>query len=245
MIKEGRVVAMGNFRQHVGFASFLGVLYAWGGAVVMGVHWMYGSVAALLATVGGLLPDLDSDSSIQLRGFSGLLGVLAAVAVWQDIDNAQVIVPFELHLWAAIVTYVLVRHGLRRTLAHLTVHRGMSHSVPAALIWGAVTYIGYPAESHLLRVVMAVAVILGFLSHLLLDEWCSVDLTGRRVNKAFGTALKFSSKSISATIVTYLILAMLCWWVMHFWPADPFSGGFPKPEIRWLETWQTDAPQAW
>ncbi|WP_169974724.1 metal-dependent hydrolase [Tautonia rosea] len=236
---------MGNFRQHVGFASFLGMLYAWGGAVVMGVHWMYGSVAALLATIGGLLPDLDSDSSIQLRGFSGLLGVLAAVAVWQDIDNLQFVLPFELHLWAAIVTYVMVRHGLRRTLARLTVHRGMSHSIPAALIWGAVTYIGYPSESHLLRVVMAGAVILGFLSHLLLDEWCSVDLVGRRVNKAFGTALKFTSKSVSATIVTYVILALVGWWVMSLWPADPFSGGFPKPEIRGLEAFETHSEYLW
>ncbi|MEW4569608.1 metal-dependent hydrolase [Tautonia sp. JC769] len=245
MIKEGRVVAMGNFRQHVGFASFLGVLYAWGGGVMMGVHWMYGSVAALLATVGGLLPDLDSDSSVQLRGFSGLLGILAAVAVWQDIDNSPVVVPFELHLWSAIMTYVLVRHGLRRTLARLTVHRGMSHSIPTALIWGAVTYIGYPAESHLLRVVMACAVILGFLSHLVLDEWCSVDLVGRRVNKAFGTALKFTSKSMSATIATYAILAMLGWWVVRFWPADPFSGGFPQPVIYWPGVHESGPVDGW
>jgi hypothetical protein len=224
---------MGNFRQHVGFAGFLGVFYAWGAAVVMGLHWVYGSVAALLVTVAGLLPDLDSDSSVQLRGFSGLLGVLAAVAVWQGIDDSDVLVPFELHLWAAILTYVLVRHGLRRSLAHLTVHRGMNHSIPTAGIWGAITYLGYPSDSHLLRLFMASAVVLGFLSHLTLDEWCSVDLVGRRVNKAFGTALKFASKSAGATIVTYVLLALLCWWVTIDWPANPLSGRLPTPVIRW------------
>ena len=35
---------------------------------------------------------------------------------------------------------------------------------------------------------MALAVMIGFFSHLLLDEICSVDLKGARVNKAFGTA---------------------------------------------------------
>ena len=212
---------MGNFRQHVGLASFLGVFYAWGAALTMGMHWIYGSVAALLATVGGLLPDLDSDSSVQLRGFSGLLGVLAAVAVWQGIDDTEVHVPFEIHLWAAILTYVLVRHFLRRTLAHLTVHRGMNHSIPTAGIWGGVTYLGYPSDSHLLRLAMATAVVLGFMSHLALDEWCSVDLAGRRVNKAFGTALKFTSKSAGATIVTYVLLAMLGWGITLTWPEIP------------------------
>lgn len=226
---------MGNFRQHVGFSGFLGVSYAWGATMVMGLHWIYGSVAALLATVAGLLPDLDSDSSVQLRGFSGLLGVLAAVAVWQDIDDSRVEVPFELHLWAAILTYVLVRHFLRRSLAYLTVHRGMNHSVPTAGIWGAITYLGYPSDSHLLRMLMALAVILGFLSHLVLDEWCSVDLVGRRVNRAFGTALKFASKSAGATMVTYLLLALLCWWVTAVWPADPLSGRLPTPVVRWPE----------
>lgn len=216
--------------------------------MVIGVHWLYGTVAALLATIGGLLPDLDSDSSIQLRGFSGLLGVLAAVAVWQDIDDVRSVasVPFELHLWAAILTYVMVRHGLRRTLGRLTVHRGMCHSIPAAGIWGAITYLGYPSDSHLLRLVMAVAVILGFLSHLLLDEWCSVDLAGRRVNKAFGTALKFTSKSVGATIVTYAILGMLTLGISKIWPSDPFSGGFPTPEVRWAgEEWKGESYGDW
>ena len=199
----------------------------------MGVHWVYGSMVALLTTIGGLLPDLDSDSSVQLRGFSGLLGVLAAVAVWQNFENLDILIPFEMRVWAAILTYVLVRYGLRRTLAHLTVHRGMAHSLPTAGIWGAITYLGYPSESHLLRLVMASAVVLGFLSHLVLDEWCSVDLAGRRVNKAFGTALKFTSKSIGATIVTYVVLAFLGWCVSLSWPADPLAGGFPRPEIHW------------
>jgi hypothetical protein len=92
---------------------------------------------------------------------------------------------------------------------------------------------------------MASAVILGFFSHLFLDEWCSVDLVGRRVNKAFGTALKFRSKSIGATFVTYLILAMLAWWVLHFWPADPFSGGFPRPVISWPGTQESGDPHGW
>ena len=236
---------MGNFRQHVGLASFLGIFFAWGSYVVLGLHWVYGSVAALLTTLGGLLPDLDSDSSVQLRGFTGLLGIIAAMAVWQGIDEAAVVVPFELHLWAAILTFILVRHGLRRALARLTVHRGMNHSIPAAATWGGVTYLYYPSESHLLRLVMAGAVVMGVASHLVLDEVCSVDLRGRRVNKAFGTALKFASRSVGATVVTYVLLALMGWWVTLHWPADPLSGRFPTPVVHWPEQRDGEAGSGW
>ena len=50
---------------------------------------------------------------------------------------------------------------------------------------------------------MAVAVMVGFFSHLLLDEICSVDLRGARVNKAFGTAIKFWAPSPWTTLGMY------------------------------------------
>ena len=65
---------MGSYRQHVGFASFVGAWYAWALYALAGIHWIYGSVAALLATIGGLLPDLDSESGVEMRGFTGMLG---------------------------------------------------------------------------------------------------------------------------------------------------------------------------
>jgi len=78
---------MGNYRQHVAFASSLGCLYAVAGYFLAGLHWLYGSVAALLATLGGLLPDLDSPSGVEMKGFTGILGVLGALAVWQEVGE--------------------------------------------------------------------------------------------------------------------------------------------------------------
>lgn len=234
---------MGNYRQHITFASFLGVVYAWGVYVAAGIHWMYGSVAALLTTISGLLPDLDSETGVEMRGFTGVLGVLAAVAVWNEIAlfDAEKRVPFEVHLWAVVICYIAVRHGLRRTLAHLTVHRGMSHSIPTCAAWGALAYLYYPSDYHLIRVAMAVAVMLGFMSHLLLDEVCSVDLRGARVNKAFGTAIKFWSPSPWATLGMYAVLSYLVWRVVHEWPDPPWppetrvpKPTIPLPRLDWL-----------
>ncbi|HEX8202504.1 MAG TPA: metal-dependent hydrolase [Isosphaeraceae bacterium] len=222
---------MGNYRQHIGFAGALGVFYAWGAFVVYGIGWLYGSVAALLATLGGLLPDLDHPIGVQLKGFTGILGVLAAVAVWRHLAAADPVLPFEVHLWAVVLTYMLVRHGLRRVLSRLMVHRGISHSIPAAIVWACLAYLNYPSHHHRIRLMMALAVVLGVLSHLVLDEYCSVDLVGAKVNRAFGSALKLWSPTAEPTVAIYVLAAYLGWQVLRIWPGGPelIEGLIPGP----------------
>jgi LexA-binding, inner membrane-associated putative hydrolase len=220
---------LGNYRQHLTFASGLGVLYAGGAYVLGGVHWVYGSVAALLATISGLLPDIDSQTGVEMKTFTGVLGVLAATGTWKTLDLLEPPPAFELHLWAMVVAYVGVRHGLRQLVGRFAVHRGMSHSFPTAAVWGALAYLYYPSQEHSLRVLMAGAVVIGFLSHLLLDEMFSVDLKGARVNRAFGTAMKFWAPSSWSTLGIYGLLSLLSWQVVQTWPDDPFHLSRPAP----------------
>ena len=182
-------------------------------------------MAALFTTLSGLLPDLDSASGVELKGFTGILGVLAALAVWKRFGEVDPPPAFEIHLWAVVVTYVLVRHGLRRVLTRISVHRGISHSLPTCAVWGALAYLYYPAHERgafTLRLLIGSAVVLGFFSHLLLDEICSVDLRGARVNKAFGSAIKLWAPSIWTTLAMYAVLAYLSWRVIEGWPDGPF-----------------------
>jgi LexA-binding, inner membrane-associated putative hydrolase len=220
---------LGNYRQHITFAGVLGIAFGWATYLLAGIHWIYGSVAALLATLGGLLPDLDSDSGVELKGFTGILGVIAAVTVWQAMGKIDPPPVFEFHIWAAILAFIAVRHGLRRVLSHLTKHRGISHSVPTCAVWGALTYLYYPSDYQQIRMAMALAVMLGFFSHLLLDEICSVDLRGARVNKAFGTAIKLWSQSSWATVIMYALLSYLAWRIIQIWPDGPYSFDPPAP----------------
>ncbi|WP_435006382.1 metal-dependent hydrolase [Tundrisphaera lichenicola] len=222
---------MGNYRQHIGFAWFLGVGYSVATYLMLGVHWFYGTVATLLTTLGGLLPDLDSATGVELKGFTGILGVLAAVAVWDSVGRADPRPIFEVHLWAMVLAYIGVRHGLRRVLSRLSKHRGISHSLPTCAVWGLATYLFYPSNYHGLRVLMGVAVMVGFFSHLLLDEICSVDLRGARVNKAFGTAIKLWAPSPWTTVAMYGLLAYLSWLTIQRWPMDPTTFDLPALDI--------------
>lgn len=220
---------MGNYRQHITFAGVLGGIYGVAAYFVAGVHWLYGSVAILFTTLSGLLPDLDSASGVEMRGFTGILGVLVALAVWHKMGRVDPPPAFEFHLWAVVLAYLAVRHGIRRFMTKITVHRGISHSLPTCAVWGALAYLYYPTDHPSLRLVMAVAVMLGFFSHLLLDEICSVDLHGARVNKAFGTAIKLWAPSIWSTIAMYALLSYLTWRVMDLWPEGPFTFEPPLP----------------
>src|SRR5206468_1768640 len=88
------------------------------------------------------------------------------------------------------------------------VHRGMFHSIPALLVAGLGVFLVYRPADEVVRWFVAGGVMLGFLSHLVLDELCSVDFTGARVrlNKYAGSALKFWSTSATATFTCYLLL---------------------------------------
>ncbi len=239
---------LGNYRQHITFAGVLGIAYAWAAYLLAGFHWLYGTVAALLATLGGLLPDLDSPSGVELKGFTGILGVLTALAVWQRLENLRKPLPFELHLWSVILAFILVRHGIRRIMTRISVHRGISHSVPMCAVWGALAYLYYPTDHHALKVMMALAVVIGFSSHLLLDEICSVDLRGARVNKAFGTAIKFWAPSAVATIAMYAVLSYLTWKIVDEWPPGPFlydPPPIPHLPVKIPPSLQDAIPKTW
>lgn len=232
---------MGNYRQHLTASSFLGAVFAWGAHALAGLHWLYGSVAALLATVAGLLPDLDHPTGVEMRGVTGTLGVLAGLVVWHHVGESHPGLAFEAHLWSVVLAYFFVRYGLRHTLSRLMVHRGISHSLPACAVWGCLTYLYYPSPHHVLRAWMAAAVAAGFLSHLVLDEVFSVDIAGNRLKRSFGTALKFWAPSAASTLAIYSLLFLLARQVVDTWPGGPlastFTGRVPEPSFPRPESW--------
>src|SRR5205085_2109900 len=107
--------------------------------------------------------------------------------------------------------YLLIRYGVSEVFKRATVHRGMFHSVPAMLITGLLVFLSYDTPYRMLRYYLAVGVMLGFLSHLVLDELYSVDFMGLRVriSKSAGSALKFYSPSWAATLACYVFLSGL------------------------------------
>jgi hypothetical protein len=87
----------------------------------------------------------------------------------------------------------------------------MFHSIPALFIAGLVTFMLDHHLSLTLRLFLSTGVMIGFLSHLILDELCSVDFQGVKLkaNQFAGSALKFRSRSWVGTLTCYSILGGL------------------------------------
>ena len=198
---------MANFKTHVSVAAALsGVLAT--GFLVAGVAtpkdvWLYFA----MGTVGGILPDIDADHSIPGRMFFSFFALV--VAFFMLFSRAGVFSIVELSLlW--VVTYVVVRHVIFKLFARFSVHRGVFHSLLAAAFFGFLTT---SLTYHLFRLsalgawMSGLFVSVGYMIHLVLDEIYSVDLTGARVKRSFGTALKLISADVKAT--TCLVLATI------------------------------------
>src|SRR5262249_39833172 len=116
----------------------------------------------------------------------------------------------EQALCVMIGAYLFIRYGLSRFLKKLSVHRGMFHSIPALFVAGLAVFDVYHHENVLIRLYLAGARTVGFLSRLILDAIFAVDLRGiPRLKHSFGTALKLSSRSWKATLFCYLLLFLM------------------------------------
>jgi len=195
-----------GFQTHIAGSSILGAGYGAAAWFVGDMPPMTCLLAAGLCSVAGMMPDLDSDSGTPLKESVAFAAAIIPIMVLHRFE--QVGLPIEAMILVGAAIYAAVRFGLAYLLNAYTVHRGMFHSVPAALIAGQVTFLAFGAEEPLHRYFMASAVVLGFLSHLVLDEIWSVrlGLFGPKVKKSFGTAMKFYGTTAWANMLTYLMV---------------------------------------
>jgi len=200
---------MAGFRTHITVSGVVGFFY--GGAAVepMGFATEPAVLAAGLTTVGGMLPDLDSDSGVPIREMFGLAAIVMPLTIVPRLHHMGV--SQEGILATLLFGYVFIRYFASKLFKHLSVHRGMYHSIPAMLIAGLVVYLGYHSPDRNLRLLLGLGVMLGFLSHLILDEIYSVGFNGVKIKlkASAGSAVKFISPSFPATATCYAILGAL------------------------------------
>ncbi len=197
---------MADFKTHVTFSGVLGCGYTAAG-LMSGVPPATAFVAGGLCGVSGMLPDIDSDSGRPRRE---AMSFAAAIVPMLLVDRFR---QFELShdcmVLLAAAMYVGIRFVGARLIGRWSVHRGMFHSIPAALIFAGLAFLIAGATDLQMRYFKAFGVLMGVISHLVLDEVYSVDLKGIRpkLKKSFGTAVKLWGKDAWANFSTYAKLA--------------------------------------
>ncbi len=234
---------MANFRGHITTSGLLGVGYGVGSAALCGFTPMQGALAGCLTAVGGLLPDLDLENSTPSRELFALTAAVAPLVLMPRL--IQWGGSFEAAMFFSVVIYLIVRYCGATIVGKLTVHRGMFHSIPAMFIVAELVFLGYRSDEMSVRLLMGGGVTIGFLSHLILDEVCSVQFSGLRIKlaKSAGSALKMVGKSMVANLVTYVLLCTLTYGVLieGGWlqaPEIKKGGGFLQQVERATETFR-------
>jgi len=148
-------------------------------------------VAVTLAGVlGSVLPDIDlKDSRPSRIMFSGL-AIFFAFAVLFSLQTPYSVAEMML-LWLG--TLFGVRYLGQVLFYHFSYHRGIWHSILAGLFcafFTAVIYRRLLGRPDGVAWLAAAFMFAGFLTHLILDELYSVDVTDTRIKASFGTALK-------------------------------------------------------
>lgn len=205
---------MASFRAHISLGIAMGILGVMG-LVSLTLFEAPGFLMILwvAAVLGSVLPDMDSDSGIPFHVSFGSLSLVAATltasSAYQETPTEFV----RVLLWG-IGTLILVYFGIGFVFKRFTRHRGMAHSLPAALVAGLLTFFlaSHFSFSDQEAFVLGVAMTAGYVGHLILDElYAAVNFHGTPFlpNKALGSALKLYGNETLPNLFVFGTLILL------------------------------------
>lgn len=223
---------MANFNTHLSMALVIST-----GAAIAAVNVNLvtnADIAWLIfsGTLGGLLPDIDATNSRPAKVLFFVLALIGTAAAIDIFKNSYPPYPLLLIIGS---TYLFIRYVILALFNKFTVHRGVFHSILAALFFALLmTCICYyfMHQDVLHAWVSGIFIAMGFIVHLLLDEIYSVDLSNTKMKKSFGTALKLFSINSMASSALMAICTLILYWMTP--PHQPLVAVFKGFQIESL-----------
>lgn len=212
------LIVLANFTTHLGVAASIGAAFAASG--LSAGFWPLAQAPAIviLVALGGIMPDIDADKSHSTRLIFSVLAITAALAA---LALARPMLSALGATCLALGLYVGIRDVVAVIFRALTRHRASWHSLLAvATVTLSTVTVSFRcfAQPPGLAWSDGLAVALGMLVHLLLDECFSIDLEGARLKRSFGTALKLFDyrRPVATALMAGATLLMVPW--LPRWP---------------------------
>lgn len=200
---------MANFKTHIQFATIGSGLACTALLATQTLSFKEAFMCWLAGTIGGILPDIDSDNSYSLGILFGILTLLACAGT---IAYSVYKIPIVWVWGLCFLVYCAMQFVVRSLFKHFTIHRGVCHSLLAGaaagllLTWASYK-LGYAATTSWF---LGAFLSFGFLLHLLLDEIYSVDFMNVSVKRSFGTAIKlFDYKNLKTALALVIVIVVL------------------------------------
>ena len=194
---------MADFKAHTSVGTLWGLLLGTVSVISDFCSLIGGIVILFLAATSSAAPDIDSDTGRPRELVLSFLGIAIPIVLLFNISDST---SSENILAATLISFFLVRYILGYLLAKFTVHRGLWHSVPAAVLCSEITYLLFFDLPVKVRLLYALSVLGGFISHLLLDELYSVKVLVLDTKRSFETALKFTGPSKLQAFFLYFLI---------------------------------------
>ena len=221
---------MADFNTHVFGAAAIVSLGATCATKLLSLSMPEGLMLMFVGMVGGVLPDIDLRSSQPSKALFTVLGVFAGLT-WLFANLPQLT---GLELWlGTIVVFLGVRFPIAFLFHRMTTHRGVLHSLVAAVMACVVTCAiawQHLYASALQSWLLGLSIMSGYLVHLILDELYSVDFTGVRIRRSFGSAIKpLDMDQIPASCLV-IFITLVAW----FWTA-PYIEALDQLQSRYTQ----------
>jgi len=201
---------MANFNTHLAVGATVSLIFS---DTLLAMEILTPNLAIIaffLGTLGGLMPDIDSNYSKVIKILFTIISILITMLIFSKKDISYSIIEL---LIISISIFSSIRFGLLELFRVVSKHRGMFHSIPVALIFGVSTTIisnSMFGLDNLISWIYGFMMAIGYITHLTLDELYSVDLGNGRIKRSFGTALKlFKLRTTLDKIQNILIYIML------------------------------------
>lgn len=205
---------MAKFKTHMGWGVFVGVALVVAGLIysffsdIQSAIWIFGAVL-----IGSFLPDLDLDDGVPFQILFGLLGAgLSGLVFFNFYQEGER--DIKVLIFVPALVFILVRFVAGHIFKKFTHHRGIFHSIPAAVLFGLVLIWLLHLLSFAIgkEIIVGISLAIGYAGHLILDEiYSSTNLSGHSIfpKKSLGSALKLYSNSRISTLLFYCLIFFL------------------------------------
>lgn len=159
----------------------------------------------VMGSIGGILPDLDSDTGKPLTLLFGIMSVLIpALLLNKAVDSTSISPEFLVSYF--VCCYFVINSLICELIKKMTVHRGIMHSIPFAVLSGEISYLLFVSSGRDIATIIGLSVFAGCLIHLILDELNSFSLKFGfipKLKQSSGTALKMKSPIMWVNLLVY------------------------------------------
>lgn len=208
---------MAAFKTHLTGGAIIG-----GGCAIIAVtvfHLTYIQTVSvfIMGMVGGILPDIDSDSGKPLALIFGTVSVLLPVLLLDKLSLGRQLSP-EFLVSYFVLSYLIINYLICGIIKAMTAHRGIIHSLPFALLAGEIGFLLFLPSGEKVATMIAVSVFSGSLVHLFLDELHSFSfkfMIFPVVKNSFGTAIKIKSTHFLPTATVYVLVTAAAFMIAY------------------------------